>query len=180
MRFGLRRLPLFTVLALVPVLVVHGLPDLAWPASILGALLDGLLWTLIAVFVYAVSAIVHEGIHVAAMLVLAGAPISSIRFGFRPREGVLYVHTSRPMSARSYRGVLLLPAILQGFLPLAYGTVAGTGWLVLYGYVMLVSSVGDFAVYRLIRHLDSNDLVRDHPTGVGCQVLVRDTDPPAW
>lgn len=179
-RFGLRRLPALSILSLLPILILHGFPDLSWPESIGSAALKGLLWTILAVAVYGVSALLHEGIHILAMLLFAGAPLSSIRFGFRPREGVVYVHSSRPMSARAYRGVLLLPAFVQGILPIVYGSVVGSGWLVIYGYVMLVSSIGDLAILQLIRHLHVDDLVRDHPYGVGCQVLVRDTQPPAW
>lgn len=179
-RFGLRRLPALTVFSLLPFLILQGFPELSWPESIGSALLSGVFWTIAAVLVYGISALLHEGIHILAMLLFARVPLSSIRFGFRPREGVVYVHTSRAMSARAYRGVLMLPAFVQGILPIIYGSVAGVGWMVLYGYVMLVSSIGDLAVLQLIRHLDARDLVRDHPTGVGCQVLVRDTQPPAW
>ena len=169
-RLGLRWLPAITALSFVPYFVLNGLPGVSWPDSVGEALLGGLIWTAAAVFVYGVSALLHEIIHVVGMISFAQVPLSSIRFGFRPRDGVLYVHTDEPMSARAYRSVLLLPAVVQGILPVAYGSVLGIGWLVLYGYVMLLSAIGDLAVFQLIHHLESRDLVRDHPTAVGCQV----------
>lgn len=169
-RRGLRWLPAMTIGAFIPYVIVHGFQLPALPESLWNAAFAVLMWTTIAVVVYGVSALLHEGIHVAAMVLFAGARPSSIKFGFRPREGVLYVHTDRPMSARAYRAVLLLPALVQGVFPIVFGTAWEMGWLVLYGYVMFVSAIGDLAVYQLIRPLDSHDVVRDHPTGIGCLV----------
>lgn len=169
-RAGIRWLPALTAFSFLPYLVLQGFPDVVFPDSPLAGVWSVLKWTVLAVVVYGFSALLHEGIHILAMFVFAGAPPSSIRFGFRPKDGVLYVHTDRPMTARAYRTVLLLPAIIQGVLPIAFGTVADTAWIVLYGYVMLVSAIGDLAVFQLIRPLDGEDLVRDHPTGIGCLV----------
>lgn len=169
-RAGIRWLPALTAFSFLPYLVLQGLPELGSPDSVWNAVWSILKWTALAVVVYGISALAHEGIHVLAMFVFAGAPPSSIRFGFRPKDGVLYVHTDRPMTARAYRAVLLLPAFLQGVLPIAFGTVADVGWLVLYGYIMLVSAIGDLAVFQLIQPLESEELVRDHPTGIGCLV----------
>lgn len=169
-RMGLRWLPAISVLSFLPLLMLHGFPDITLPESVWSGAIWAIKWTAIAFVVYAISALLHEGIHVIAMFVFAGAPPSSIRFGARPRDGVLYVHTDRPMSANAYRGVLLLPAVMQGLLPIAYGTLEGTWWIVLYGYVMLVSAIGDLSILQLIRPLGGDDVVRDHPTGIGCLV----------
>jgi hypothetical protein len=169
-RLGLRWLPAITALSFIPYFVLHGLPDVSWPDSVGVALVRGLIWIVVAVLIYGVSALFHEIIHVVGMISFAQVPLASIRFGFRPRDGVLYVHTDEPMSARAYQSVLLLPAVVQGILPVAFGSVFDIGWLVLYGYVMLLSAIGDLAVFQLIHHLESRDLVRDHPTAVGCQV----------
>lgn len=165
-----RWLPGATLICLLPFVLIHGLPSPSWD-GVGAAVLSILFWTGIAVAVYAISALVHEALHVLAMLIVARVPIGSLRFGARLSEGVLYVHSDRPMSATSYRVVLLTPAILQGILPTIAGTLAGVGWLVVYGYVMVISSVGDFAVFQLIRHLDRRAVVRDHPEKVGCQVM---------
>ncbi len=167
---GLRWLPAITAFSFLPYFLLQGLPDLSWPDSIGRAFLRGIMWMVVGVLVYGVSALIHEAIHVIGMFAFAGVPPSSISFGFRPRDGVLYVHTDEPMSARAYRGVLLLPAAAQGVAPIVYASIGGVGWLAFYGYVMLVSAIGDLAIFQLIRHLDSRDRVRDHPTGVGCQV----------
>ncbi len=169
-----RWFPIITILSLLPYVLIHGLPPLPDWSGLADAALSVLFWSAIGLAVYAASAIVHEGLHVLAMLTVARVPISSLRFGARLSEGVLYVHSDRPMSVASYRIVLMLPAILLGILPAAVGTIEGIGWLVLYGYVMILSAVGDFAVLQLIRDLDAAATVRDHHQKVGCQVLVEE------
>lgn len=173
-----RWFPVITILSLLPYALINGFPPLPDWSGLADAVLSVLYWSAIGLAVYAASAIVHEGLHVIAMLSVAGVPISSLRFGARLSEGVLYVHTDRPMSVASYRIVLMLPAVVQGILPAAVGTIEGVGWLVLYGYVMILSAVGDFAVLQLIRDLDAAETVRDHHQKVGCQVLVEE-DPHA-
>ncbi len=161
-----------TLITWLPYLLVNGLPG--WPdwEGWGEAVSSILMWTAIGLFVYAVSALIHEVLHVAAMLLIARIPIGSLRFGARLSEGVLFVHTDQPMSARSYRVILIAPAVVQGMAPVVIGTMAGLGWLVLYGYVMLLSSIGDLAVFQLIRHLRGANIVRDHPSKVGCQVWI--------
>ncbi len=169
-RAGIRWLPALTAFSFLPYFILHGFPEVNLPENLWGTVWSALKWVALGIVVYGLSALLHEGIHVIAMFIFARASPSSIRFGFRPRDGILYVHTDRPMSALAYRAVLLLPALVQGVLPIVYGTVAGIAWIVLYGYVMLVSAVGDLAVIQLIQRLDGDDVVRDHPTGIGCLV----------
>lgn len=167
-----RWLPALTVLSFGPYLIIWGLPGLPiWP-GVWETFSNSLLWTFAALLIYAASALVHEALHLVAMLVVARVPASSLRFGMRLSEGVLYVHSDRSMSARAYRIVLLLPAIALGLLPAAVGTIQGRGWLVAYGYVMLVSAIGDLIVLQLMRHVDARTHVRDHPDEIGCQVRI--------
>ena len=166
------------VLLFVPYALWWGLPSLpGWgelPAFLGRVLLYGLLFVL----VYAASAAVHEGLHAVAMRLFAGVPWQDVHFAVRLREGIAYVHTAHPMTAAAYRGVLLLPGLVQGVLPAVVGLVAGHGWLLFYGYVMLASAAGDLAMLWLLRPLDGSTRVRDHPTQVGCQVYAAAQAPP--
>ena len=167
-----RWLPIITLLSFVPYALIHGFPSLPSWSGVGDAVGSILFWSAVGIGVYAVSALLHELLHVITMILVARVPISSLRFGARLSDGVLYVHSDRPMSATAYRIVLLVPAIVLGFAPAMVGTLAGIGWLVLYGYVMIASAVGDFAVLQLIRPLEASARVRDHPQEVGCQVFV--------
>lgn len=122
---------------------------------------------------YLVSIVVHEALHVLAMLVFGGVSLRSVAWGHRIREGIVYVHTTEPMTVRAYRGVLILPGLAIGIIPVIIAWATGSWLLLLYGWLMTTSAVGDLAIHRLIRDLDPSVLVRDHPEHVG--VLLMET-----
>src|SRR5690554_5370940 len=115
--------------AFVPHFALHGI---GFPHS-LGLFLARLFLLIVA---YAISAIIHELLHVVGMLLFGRVPLRSIRFGHRISEGVLYVHSREPMSARAYRGVLLLPGIVTGVVPTVIGIYVGSMWITVYGWMM--------------------------------------------
>lgn len=156
----------------VPYVLLWGLPEVPALEEVPRLLVEAVLHVLLFLLVYAISVFVHEGLHAAGMMAFAGVPPRTIRFRARLREGIAYVHTDRPMSARAYRGVLALPGIVTGVLPAGAGLFYGSGWLAFYGFVMLASALGDLVVLRLMRPLPGDALVRDHPSRVGCQVWV--------
>ena len=144
--------------------VVNGL---AMPDSFIGFLVRLFLLML----AYVIGIVLHEGTHVLAMLVFGRVGRRSIRAGHRIREGIIYVHSTRPMTASAYRKVLLSPAILVGIVPTIIGLATGDGWLTAFGWLMTISAAGDVAVWRLIRPLDPNQMVQDHPSEVGVVVV---------
>jgi hypothetical protein len=156
-----------TLASFVPHMAIHGLGA---PSSAVALFLD--LVYLIAA--YAIGVVVHEALHVVGMLVFGRVSWRSVTGGHRISEGVVYVHTTQPMSARAYRGVLVLPGILTGIVPVLIGWITGSWWLTIYGWLMTTSAVGDIAIIRLIRDLSSDTPVQDHPEKVGMLVLKRE------
>ena len=161
---------LSAVLAFVPYVWVNGMPA-GLPA---GAFAAGALLLVVA---YVVSVPVHEALHALGMAAFAGVAWQDISFGLRLRDGIAYVHTAASMSVRAYRGVLGLPGLVLGVVPAAVGAAFGQGWVAVYGFLMLASAAGDVVMLWLMRRLPADALVRDHPTQVGCQVLVPPADP---
>ena len=170
-RTGTKWFPVMTIVAFLPYFLLWGIPEGPEWSGTSEAIGDILTWTAIALLVYAASAVVHELIHAAAMIA-CGVPVSAITFGGRLKEGIIYVHTAEVLSARTYRIILITPAILQGIVPIIAGTASGLLWMVLYGYVMLTSAIGDLAILHLTRRLPADARVQDHPTDVGCRVLL--------
>ncbi|WP_456428476.1 DUF3267 domain-containing protein [Rhodocaloribacter sp.] len=172
----LRWMVYLAALTFGPYVALWGRPSFdlgAWPSA-LGTVL---VYTVVFAGVYAVSAVVHEGLHALTMALVAGVPWRTIRFGVRWRDGIAFVHSPVPMTVRAYRVVLAVPGVVQGLLPALTGLALGNGWLVLYGYVMLASALGDVVMLRLLAPLDGDVLVRDHPTEIGCQVRVSGEEP---
>ncbi len=155
----------FSVLTLGLHLAIWG-----WPS---GSGEDWISATLLMLGVYLVAVVVHEVLHVLPMFA-AGIKPSELSFGIRWREGVAYVHGGRPVSARAYRVILATPGLVLGAVPLFYGLVIGSAFATVFGYLMTLSAVGDWAVWRLIRDLEPDRLVEDHETAIGCVVLPRE------
>jgi hypothetical protein len=166
LRVLLRGLPVLTLATVGLHLVIWG-----WPSASAQGWVQATLWMLAA---YVVAVVVHELLHILPML-LAGIRLSELRFGVRWREGVVFVHGGRPVSARAYRIILATPGVVLGVLPVGYGLAVGNAFATVFGFLMLVSAVGDWAVLRLIRDLDPSEMVTDHPREVGCVVLPPDT-----
>jgi putative zincin peptidase len=156
--------------ALIPVtaltLGIH-LALWGWPAGSSGDWVAAGLWML---GWYLVAVVVHELLHVLPMLA-AGVRLRELSFGIRWSEGVVFVHGARAVSARAYRIILALPGVVLGVMPLAFGLATGNAFVTVFSYLMLVSAVGDWAVWRLIRDLDPEEQVLDHHTAIGCSVL---------
>lgn len=161
---------LITVLLFVlPFGVVNGWSALVPPPLSAAFLGDVAVGVAVLVGIYVLSVPIHEGLHAVGMI-LTGTPRAAITFGAKLRQGVVYIHCSRPMPLTAYRFSLLLPVLLTALLPGAVGVVAGSVWVVLYAALMFISAVGDLEMVWRLRHLPRETLVRDHPKLLGCEV----------
>jgi hypothetical protein len=157
-------LPVAALLALGPFLLRWGIAPLAAaipPPSRLPLLLAVLL----------ASVLLHELVHLAGFLLLAGASRRAVRLGFNRRSLTPFACCAEPVSARGYRATALLPAILLGLAPALVAAVAGWGALGLWSWAMLAVAGGDVAAVWAIRRVPPTAPVLDHPARVGCRVL---------
>ncbi|HET7553237.1 MAG TPA: DUF3267 domain-containing protein [Gemmatimonadaceae bacterium] len=120
-----------------------------------------LLFPLAAALVLSVA--LHELLHVAGYVWLGGAPMEAVHVEWR---GVVIVaRCDVPLPARSYRAAVALPGLLLGAVPTLVGLVSGTGWLTVYGAVMLGASAGDAAVLWALRKYRADEEVVDRSGG---------------
>jgi hypothetical protein len=117
------------------------------------------------------SVLLHELVHVAGFLLLAGAPRRAVRLGFSRRTLTPFACCGEPVSARGYRITALLPALVLGLGPAAVAAAGGWGALALWSWAMLAVAGGDVAAVWAIRRVPAAVLVLDHPARVGCRVL---------
>lgn len=157
-------LPVAALLALGPFILLWGAAPLARsipPPSQLPLVLIVLL----------ASVLLHELVHVAGFLLLAGAPRRAVRLGFNRRTLTPFACCGEPVSARGYRITALLPALVLGLGPALAATTASWGGLALWSWAMLAVAGGDVAAVWAIRRVSPAALVQDHPARVGCRVL---------
>jgi hypothetical protein len=127
----------------------------------------------IAVFV--VSVIVHELLHALGWALAGRIGWNHMEFGVHMLTP--YAHTSVAMPVWAYRLGAALPGVVLGAIPGLIAVVVGSGWLALYGAIMLMSAVGDIMVLWLLRDVPRNAMVLDHPSEAGCQVILTDINP---
>ncbi len=163
------RANVLALLAFPAALVPVGLHAVLWgPDSMVEGAKALFPWWFFPLFV--VSIVTHEALHGLGFL-LGGAPRSSLRFGIDRKTLSPFAGCGAPLSARSYRVAVLLPAVLLGALPLAAGLALGSGTASVWGAFMLFAAGGDFAAVWAMRSVPPGARVLDHPGRVGCKVV---------
>lgn len=115
--------------------------------------------------------VVHEWAHGITWAIAGRKPWSSIKFGFQTKTLTPYCHLTEPVEVNAYRIGAVMPGLLVGVLPFAYSLISGdTNWF-WFSLVHTSAAGGDWLVLWLIRNVQKNSLVEDHPTQAGCYVL---------
>ena len=157
-------LPLFVATLLLPYL---GL----WGVAALGAGFRSVARLQVLIPLFAALVVIHELLHATGFLLFAKVGRKDIRFGVNWRALSPYAHCKAAVGARAYKWAVALPGLVLGVLPNAIGLVTGSGWLLLWGFFMVIASAGDIAILWAIRRVPAVAVLRDHPSRAGCQVL---------
>jgi len=155
------------IVAVIAIVVVAMLAQ----ALLWGDFETGVGFWLAAAAIYVVGIVAHEATHGFGYRVFGGLRADQVKFGFMWKAFMPYSHAEVPMTAAAYRKAALLPGLVTGLLPMLVGLAAGFAPLTLAAAALLGSAGGDWAVVYAIRKVPSDRLVRDHPTGVGAEVL---------
>lgn len=156
-------LPVLVVVCIGPFWAIWG-----WDAVADAGAAVFLTWLIIPVLLLAIA--VHEALHAVGFL-LGGAERNALHFGIDRSTLSPFAGCRVPVSARAYRFAVLLPGLLLGVVPWAWGMATGAGWPVVFGTVMIIAAAGDGMILWIIRALPGRCRVLDHPTRVGCQVV---------
>lgn len=123
--------------------------------------------------VLAAGIVAHEAIHGLSWAAFGRKPLGSLKFGFQARTLTPYAHLKEPVEARAYRLGAAAPGVVMGLLPSLAGIATGGGAVMLFGLVFTFAAGGDALILWLIRGVEPDALVEDHPTRAGCYVLGR-------
>ena len=160
----------------VPTVVLLGAPYLyIWGGSGLKHMITdntSLLW-LAGIII--IGIFVHEAIHGITWVLGARKPLSSITFGFSWKTITPYAHCREAMKARPYRLGAVMPLLLLGILPSLAGIAGGWPLVMFTGLFFTFAAGGDMLILWLIRRVNADTLVEDHPSRAGCYVV---TEPP--
>jgi hypothetical protein len=168
--YGILLAPLLLGIIMIPFSLRWGWDALfAWRSQLT---VSDTAYLLILTAILVVSIIVHEALHAVGWAIAGRIGWSHMEFGvhwFTP-----YAHTSIAMPAWAYRIGAALPGVVLGVIPGVVAIGAGSGWLALYGAIMLMCAVGDIMVLWLLRGVPGDVRVLDHPSEAGCQIIMTD------
>lgn len=112
---------------------------------------------------YVVLIVLHELFHLLGFRVFGKVPWKSMVVGMNLKLAIAYATTDVPMTNRAIRKALLLPFWTTGVVPAIIGLVMGNGiWLGLAAF-LIGGAAGDFAMYKELRKLPDDWLVKDDP-----------------
>ena len=112
---------------------------------------------------YIVLIILHELFHLLGFRVFGKVPWRSMVVGVNLKLGIAYATTDKPMTNRAIQKALLLPFWTTGVVPALIGLATGNGiWLTLAAF-LIGGAAGDFAMYKELRKLPDDWLVKDDP-----------------
>ncbi|MCF7858402.1 MAG: DUF3267 domain-containing protein [Candidatus Cloacimonetes bacterium] len=127
-----------------------------------------LLYFIIAVVL---GSFLHELLHAIGFIIFGKISVTKIKIGIKWKYIAPFAHCKIAVKAKIYLIALLLPAIVLGIIPAFIALILGIGWLMIYGIVFTILAGGDLLVLWLIRKVNSNQMVQDHPTRCGCYVI---------
>ena len=110
----------------------------------------------------------HEFIHGATWAVAGRKTLRDIHFGFQWKSLAPYAHLKVPVQAGAYRAGAIMPALILGLMPYLIGIASGSAWFTTFGLFYIFAAGGDLVVLWLLRNVDGDTLVEDHPSRAGC------------
>ena len=121
--------------------------------------------------VFVLLALLHEIIHWLAFRFAGKIDHSHLKIGFQWKTLTPYAHCDAAMKASAYRISLILPALILGIIPSIVALISGISWLLIYGIIFSIVGGGDFIILWLIRKVKKDQLLQDHPSRCGCEMI---------
>jgi hypothetical protein len=112
---------------------------------------------------------VHELIHGIGWVLFGKISIRDVRFGLKSLTP--YTHCKVPIRAKAYRMGAFMPGLMLGILPYVIGIMVGNGWIMAFGLLYILAAGGDLLVLWILRDVNREAWVEDHPSRAGCYVM---------
>ena len=122
------------------------------------------LWSIFIFIVgYIVLIVLHEAFHLVGFRLFGGVPWKRMVVGVNLKMGIAYATTDQPMTNAAIRKALLLPFWTTGIVPALIGLYIDSGLLLGLAAFSIGGAAGDFAMYKELRKLPDEWLVKDDP-----------------
>ncbi len=115
--------------------------------------------------------LVHEMIHGITWMIAGKIPSKEIKYGIAWKTLTPFAHSKIPMTKNAYQIGAVMPALLLGILPFLLGIISGNIGMAYFGTLFTIMASGDALVLWMIRDVEDNQLIEDHPSRAGCYVM---------
>ena len=107
--------------------------------------------------------VLHEFFHLLGFRLFAHVPWKRMVVGVNLKLGIAYATTDQLMSNAAIRKALLLPFWMTGIVPALVGLHFGSGVVIVLSALLIGGAVGDFAMYKELKKLPDDWLIKDDP-----------------
>lgn len=148
-----------------------------WGTGVILGVMRGTFFLILLLLFIVIGSLLHEAIHGLAWSFFGKKPFRTIRYGIHWKSLSPYAHCPEPIDARAYRIGGLMPFLIEGLFPSLIGIISGSGLFLFFGLIFTMGAGGDLTILWTMRNIEGVSLVQDHPTRVGCSVVL--PDPPS-
>jgi len=114
-----------------------------------------------------IGIVVHELLHGITWGYYSPNGMKSIKFGFKWKFLTPYCHCKEPLKVKHYRIGVAMPLLILGIIPSVIAIVIGHGALLSFGIIFTWAAGGDIIALFMLRKLDNDINVSDHPKEMG-------------
>ena len=163
---GLGRVNKIALLLAIPITVVILYPFiLIWDYETLKAGKE--IFNEYLLFILIGGIIMHELLHGLTWGYFASKGLKSIKFGVRWKFLSPYCHCKEPLKVKHYKIGGAMPLIIMGIIPSIIGLIIGHGGVLIFGILFTYAASGDMIALYMLRKLDNDIYVSDHPNKMG-------------
>jgi hypothetical protein len=131
-----------------------------------------LVWHIILFGALVLAGIVaHEFIHGLAWMYFGKKSTSAITFGIQWKYLTPYAHLKEPVDINAYRIGAFMPGFILGIVPYVVSLFTGNSMLLWFSIINTAAAGGDWLILWILRAVQGETLVEDHPTNAGCYII---------
>lgn len=154
----------YSILMLIPITLIYLVPYiLIWDFRTFEIGRKEFMHLFLYIFVFGI--IIHELLHGITWAFFTKRGFKSIKFGLNGLTP--YCHCKEPLKVKHYRLGGAMPLIVMGIIPSLAGLISGNGLYLSIGIFFSWTAGGDIISLFMLRKLDKNSLVSDHPDKMG-------------
>lgn len=122
------------------------------------------------IIILIVGIVIHELLHGLIWGYFAEKGYKSIKYGISWKVLTPYCHCKEPLKVKHYRIGGIMPLIVLGILPLIVAFAIGDKTFLSIGVFFTIAAGGDIMAIYMLRNLDKETYISDHPRKMGFYV----------